>query len=209
MRARVKICGITNLDDALASVDAGADALGFVFYKPSPRYIEPNLAAQIIKKLPAFVTSVALFVNETRDEIERIAGLTQIDLLQFHGDESPAFCQEFSRPCIRALRVNNEMDLVSEVEAYAGVVKGVLLDTYVAGVPGGTGAQFDWSLIPDSLACNIILAGGLDPDNIADAVLRVRPYAVDVSGGVEKAKGLKDISKVRQFIHEVSRVSTH
>lgn len=209
MRARVKICGITNLDDALASVDAGADALGFVFYKPSPRYIEPNLAAQIIKKLPAFVTSVALFVNETRDEIERIAGLTQVDLLQFHGDESPAFCQGFSRPCIRALRVNNEMDLVREVESYADVVKGVLLDTYVAGVPGGTGARFDWSLIPDSLACKIILAGGLDPDNIADAVLRIRPYAVDVSGGVEKAKGLKDVSKVRQFIHEVSRVSTH
>ncbi|RAU17016.1 phosphoribosylanthranilate isomerase [Nitrincola tibetensis] len=207
MRARVKICGITNLDDALASVDAGADALGFVFYRPSPRYIEPNAAAQIIKKLPAFVTSVALFVNETRNEIERIANLTQVDLLQFHGDEPPVFCQGFSKPSIKALRVNNEMDLVGEVEAYADVTKGVLLDTYVTGVPGGTGARFDWSLIPASLAGKIILAGGLDPDNIADAVLRIKPYAVDVSGGVEKAKGLKDVSKVRQFIHEVNRVS--
>ncbi|EXJ09943.1 MULTISPECIES: phosphoribosylanthranilate isomerase [Nitrincola] len=207
MRARVKICGITNLDDALASVSAGADALGFVFYKPSPRYIEPNAAADIIKQLPAFVTSVGLFVNETHSEIERIVDLTQIDLLQFHGDEPPLFCQGFSRPSIKALRVSNDMDLVREVEVYADAVKGVLLDTYVAGVPGGTGAQFDWGLIPDGLADKIILAGGLDPNNVAEAVLCIKPYAVDVSGGVEKAKGFKDISKVQRFIHEVTRVS--
>lgn len=205
-RTRVKICGITRLEDALAAVDAGADALGFVFYKPSPRYIKPEVAATIIRQLPAFVTTTGLFVDETADEVDRIAQLTRIDLLQFHGDEPEVFCSGFARPYIKALRMKPELDLVGACKQYASA-QAILLDAYRPGVPGGTGEVFDWDRITQPHPASIILAGGLTPENAAKAVCAVAPYAVDVSGGVEASKGIKDAAKIELFINEVTRAN--
>ncbi|KAA0875856.1 phosphoribosylanthranilate isomerase [Nitrincola tapanii] len=205
MRTRVKICGITRLQDALAAVEAGADALGFVFYPPSPRAVTPAQAAEIIAALPPFVTTTALFVNAQRNEIDEVVALTQVDLLQFHGDETPEFCQSVQKPFIRALRVKPETDLQAAAQDYAAA-RALLLDTYVAGVPGGTGAVFDWQLIPETLRPKIVLAGGLTPQSVAQAVAQIRPWAVDVSGGVEQAPGIKDAQKIQEFINEVNRV---
>jgi len=203
---RVKICGITRLQDALAAVEAGADALGFVFYEPSPRYIEPVKAAEIIAQLPPFVTTTALFVNEAAENVSAIAELTQIDLLQFHGDESPEYCNQFSRPYFKALRMSPGLDVNSEAKRYGGS-KAILLDAYRAGVPGGTGEAFDWDRIPTDLDKPLILAGGLDQENVNQAITQVHPFAVDVSGGVEKSKGLKDRSKITLFMKEVARAN--
>jgi len=205
-RTRVKICGITQLEDAYAAIAAGADALGFVFYEPSPRNISPKKAAELIRQLPAFVTTTALFVNATQALIDRIVLETRIDLLQFHGDESPEFCNQFQRPYIKALRMKPNMDLVSEAKAYA-TAQAILLDAYQPGIPGGTGEVFDWDRIPNDHPAPIILAGGLTADNVASAVSSVAPYAVDVSGGVEKSKGIKDAEKVEKFINEVNRAN--
>ena len=183
MRTRVKICGITRLEDAQAAIAAGADALGFVFYAKSPRAVTIEQAASIVSQLPAFVTTVALFVDASADFVESVINETAIDLLQFHGDESPEFCGAFARPYIKALRMRPEMDLSSAIEAY-GTAQGVLLDSYTPGTPGGTGETFDWSRIPAHQASKIILAGGLDSANVAQAIAQVKPYAVDVSGGV-------------------------
>lgn len=202
MVCRVKVCGITNLEDALHAVAAGADALGFVFYRPSPRYIKPADAAKIIAALPPFVVSVGLFVNEDEDSVAAILQATGVDLIQFHGDETPEFCSRFERPFIKALRVDSERHSLSDVTAMVETfaeARGVLLDTYRQGIPGGTGEVFDWDLVP-SCRQNIILAGGLDPRNVAAAVHRVSPFAVDVSGGVEASHGIKDADKVTQFI---------
>ena len=205
-RTRVKICGITQLEDAKSAIASGVDALGFVFYAPSPRYITPDKAAEIIRQLPAFVTTTALFVNETQENVDRILRETRIDLLQFHGDESPEFCNQFDRPYIKALRMKPELDLTVEAKKYSSA-QALLLDAYRPGIPGGTGEVFDWDRIPAKHPAAIILAGGLTADNVAQAILAVAPYAIDVSGGVEKSKGIKDADKVEKFINEVTRAN--
>jgi phosphoribosylanthranilate isomerase len=201
---RVKICGITRSEDAQVAVDAGADALGFVFYAPSPRAIDVDAAADVIAGLPAFVTTTALFVDPEPDLVERVIAATGVDLLQFHGNESPAFCDRFARPWIKALRMKPGLDLSATAAHYSGG-RGILLDAYRPGVPGGTGDTFDWARIPEALRGQIILAGGLTPDNVGRAVRDVRPYAVDVSGGVEQSRGIKDPARVRAFIDAVRR----
>ncbi len=199
---RSKICGITRIEDALAVVEAGADAIGLVFYGKSPRAVSVEQAAAILHALPPFVTTVGLFVDMPRDELQQLLQRLPLDLLQFHGDESPADCEGFGRPYIKALRVRPGEDVAAAMAPYTGA-RGILLDTFVEGVPGGTGASFDWSLVPEDAAKPIILAGGLDSDNVARAIRQVRPYAVDVSGGVEASKGIKDAGKIRAFVRAV------
>jgi phosphoribosylanthranilate isomerase len=199
---RSKICGITRIEDALAAIDAGADAIGFVFYAKSPRAVSVVQAREIIAALPPFVTTVGLFVNCSRCELTEILEVVPLDLLQFHGDETAADCDGYHRPYIKALRVKAGDDIAASCRAYPKA-SGILLDTYVPGVPGGTGEAFDWSLIPKSLSKPIILAGGLTPANVAQAIAQVRPYAVDVSGGVEAGKGIKDHEKIRAFMDAV------
>jgi phosphoribosylanthranilate isomerase len=199
---RSKICGITRIEDALAAVEAGADAIGLVFYAKSPRAVNVQQARAIIAALPPFVTTVGLFVNASRCELGEILDAVPLDLLQFHGDETPADCEGYHRPYIKALRVKVGDDIAASCKAYAGA-SGILLDTYVEGVPGGTGEAFDWSLVPKDLSKPIILAGGLSATNVAQAIAQVHPYAVDVSGGVEQSKGIKDHAKIRAFIQAV------
>ncbi|WP_068830128.1 phosphoribosylanthranilate isomerase [Pseudomonas sp. BMS12] len=196
---RSKICGITRVEDALAAAALGADAIGLVFYAKSPRAVTVEQARAIIAALPPFVTTVGLFVDIGRDELQQILARVPLDLLQFHGDESAEQCEGFGRPYIKALRVKAGDDIAAQVRSYPGA-SGILLDTYVEGVPGGTGAAFDWSLVPQELGKPVILAGGLHAGNVAEAVARVRPYAVDVSGGVEASKGIKDARKIDAFI---------
>ncbi|SFI72889.1 phosphoribosylanthranilate isomerase [Pseudomonas guineae] len=202
---RSKICGITRIEDALAAVEAGADAIGLVFYAKSPRAVTVQQARAIISALPPFVTTVGLFVDASRCELGEILDAVPLDLLQFHGDESPAACDDYHRPYIKALRVKPGDDIAAQVALYKNA-SGVLLDTYVPGIPGGTGEAFDWSLVPESLSKPVILAGGLTAENVAQAIARVRPYAVDVSGGVETAKGIKDAQKIRAFMQAVKAV---
>jgi len=199
---RSKICGITRIEDALSAAEAGADAIGLVFYAKSPRAVSVQQARAIIAALPPFVTTVGLFVDASRQELDKILAAVPLDLLQFHGDESPAFCEALQRPYIKALRVKPGDDLAAQVAAY-GQASGVLLDTYVPGIPGGTGEAFDWSLVPQGLNKPIILAGGLVAENVAAAIRQVQPYAVDVSGGVEAGKGIKDAEKIRAFMRAV------
>ncbi|CRM17313.1 N-(5'-phosphoribosyl)anthranilate isomerase [Pseudomonas sp. FH4] len=199
---RSKICGITRMEDALAAVEAGADAIGFVFYAKSPRAVTVQQARAIIAGLPPFVTTVGLFVNASACELNETLDAVPLDLLQFHGDESPEECAGYHRPYIKALRVKAGDDIAASCAAYAGA-SGILLDAYVEGIPGGTGEAFDWSLIPQGLSKPIILAGGLSADNVAQAIAQVRPYAVDVSGGVEQGKGIKDSGKIRAFMQAV------
>ncbi|HUE94262.1 phosphoribosylanthranilate isomerase [Pseudomonas sp.] len=203
---RSKICGITRIEDALSAAEAGADAIGLVFYAKSPRAVSVQQARAIIAALPPFVTTVGLFVDASRQELDEILAAVPLDLLQFHGDESPAFCEALQRPYIKALRVKPGDDLAAQVAAY-GQASGVLLDTYVPGIPGGTGEAFDWSLVPQGLSKPIILAGGLVAENVAAAIRQVRPYAVDVSGGVEASKGIKDAEKIRAFMRAVKTAS--
>ncbi|WP_212630348.1 phosphoribosylanthranilate isomerase [Pseudomonas sp. KB-10] len=202
MHVRSKICGITRVQDALAAVEAGADAIGLVFYAKSPRAVSVEQAAAIVQALPPFVTCVGLFVNMPRDDVQAVLQRVPLDLLQFHGDESPVDCEGYGRPYIKALRVRPGEDLAATMALYAGA-RGILLDTFVEGVPGGTGAAFDWSLVPPDVAKPIILAGGLEASNVAAAIRQVRPYAVDVSGGVEASKGIKDADKIRAFVQAV------
>jgi len=202
---RSKICGITRVEDALAAVDAGADAIGLVFYAKSPRAVTVQQAQAILAALPPFVTTVGLFVDCQRSELNAILDAVPLDLLQFHGDESPAACEGFRRPYIKALRVKPGDDIAARIGLY-GSAAGVLLDTFVPGVPGGTGEAFDWSLVPRGLSVPIILAGGLTPENVRAAIEQVCPYAVDVSGGVEASKGLKDSDKIHAFVRAVRSV---
>lgn len=206
IRTRVKICGITRLADAEAAIRAGADALGFVFYEPSPRYIEPSRAAEIIAQLPPLVSTVGLFVDESSEKVRDIVQQSRIDMLQFHGDESPEFCDSFDRPWFKALRVRADMDIPLQCRRYHKA-RGILLDAYRPGVPGGTGESFDWSLIPKELPKPLILAGGLTPANVRKAIRQVQPYAVDISGGVEADKGIKDSQKIEVFMQEVVRAN--
>ncbi|PID42375.1 MAG: phosphoribosylanthranilate isomerase [Gammaproteobacteria bacterium] len=201
-RTRIKLCGITRLEDALSGVRAGADALGFVFYKKSPRYITPEAVREIRDRLPAFVTVVGLFVNHSKAEIEQINNVAGLDLFQFHGDELPAFCQQFNKPFIKAVRVQDRWTVTRAMADYVAA-RGILADTYVHGVPGGTGEVFDWELLPKNCGDRLILAGGLNASNVAGAIRSVQPYAVDVSGGVEKDKGIKDKDAIIAFVKEV------
>jgi len=199
MQVKLKICGIKNLDDAMAAVDFGADALGFVFFKESPRYISRDEAAKIIKQLPSFTTTVGVFVNETPDQIERIISLTGIDIIQLHGDEPPEMC-DTSKRIIKAIRVRS-LESLEPLKRYREKVSAFLLDTFTPGTFGGTGQKFNWDIALDAKQFGrIILAGGLTPDNVAEAVRYVRPYGVDVSSGVESEKGKKDLKKMKLFI---------
>ena len=199
---RSKICGITRVEDALVAAEAGADAIGLVFYAPSPRSVAVQQARRIIAALPPFVTTVGLFVNASRCEIGEILDAVPLDVLQFHGDEAPVECEGHGRPWYKALRVKVGEDILAQAERYAGA-SAILLDTFVAGVPGGTGEVFDWSLVPDGLTKPLILAGGLTTENVQQAIAEVRPFAVDVSGGVEREKGIKDALAVRTFVERV------
>lgn len=201
MAVRVKICGITRLPDLQAACAAGADALGFVFYEKSPRHVSPETAAALLAAMPPFVQSVGLFVNAGPAFVESVLKIAPLDLLQFHGDETPAECARYGRPYIKAIRVNPQTDLLECAADFEGA-RGLLLDAFVPGVPGGTGERFDWRLIPPALPLPVILSGGLTPDNVAAAVRTVRPWAVDVSSGVESSKGVKDAHKVAQFISQ-------
>jgi phosphoribosylanthranilate isomerase len=201
-RARIKVCGITRAEDAATAINEGVDALGLVFYEPSPRYVEPARAAAIAVKVPAFVDVVALFVDAPAERVRSVVKQVQPDLLQFHGSEEPAYCASFDRPYIKALRVRDESKLLQLAARYQRA-RALLLDSFQEGVPGGTGQTFNWDLIPPSLRKSIILAGGLDADNVAGAIRRLQPYAVDVSGGVERGKGIKDADKIRRFVQQV------
>jgi len=201
-RTRVKICGLTRNSDVAAAVAVGADAIGFVFHAASPRGVAPEHARSFVQGLPPFVTSVGLFVDAEPASVRNVLARVPLDALQFHGQESPDYCDAFQRPWIKALRVRPGLDLGPLAQAYAAA-RGLLLDTYDPAVPGGTGRCFDWDLVPGWLAPRIILAGGLTPTNVAEAVRRVRPYALDVSGGVESAKGIKDSAKMAAFLQGV------
>ncbi len=206
MRVRAKICGITNLKDALAAVDAGADALGFMFYEASPRNVSAKVAAGIIRQLPPFVAKVGVFVNATEETVGKTIAECGLDTLQFHGDETPEFCQKFAPLKVyKAFRMQG----LESLQGLAGYKTDAwLLDSFVPGKPGGTGATFNWDLAIEAkkLGRPVILAGGLTPENAAEAVMKVRPYAVDVSSGVESSPGKKDHAKLRQFIAAAQRV---
>ena len=186
----------------MVAAQAGADAIGLVFYSKSPRAVSIQRAREIVAALPPFVTTVGLFVNASRCEVNETLDAVSLDVLQFHGDETPAECEGFHRPWYKALRVGGGEDIAVQAARYANA-SAILLDTFVAGVPGGTGERFDWSVIPACLTKPLILAGGLTVENIQQAIAEVRPYAVDVSGGVEVSKGVKDASKVVAFVERV------
>ena len=196
---RVKFCGFTQEDDVAQAVTLGVDALGFVFYEPSSRYVTPEHAANLTRSVPAFVTRVGLFVNEQAESIKRIFETARLNLIQYHGDETPEFCDTLGLPYIKAFRVQQGMDLRAEMDRYPNA-SGFLLDAYVKGQPGGTGERFDWGLIPQS-DVPIILAGGLTPDNAKDAIDQVAPWALDVSGGIETKPGRKDPDKMARFMN--------
>ncbi len=206
MRTRVKICGITREEDAGIAVAAGCDAIGLVFYRPSPRYVSPEKAAQIVAGLPPFVSVVGLFVDAEPDEILQVMKRVRLDLLQFHGNESPEACERYDMPYMKAIRVKPDTNLLQCAEEFKHA-QALLLDAFIEGVPGGTGQVFDWNIIPKTLQLPVVLAGGLSPDNVAHAVRQVQPYAVDVSGGVELNKGIKDAAKIAAFMRGVSDAS--
>jgi phosphoribosylanthranilate isomerase len=199
---RIKICGITRPQDALAAAAGGADAIGMVFYPESPRAVSAAQAREIVAVVPPFVTVVGLFVDEPADAVRRTLEDVPVDLLQFHGDETPDYCSQFARPWIKALRVRAETDVAGECERYHSG-RGVLLDTWHEGKAGGTGKTFDWELGRVSTSLPVVLAGGLDADNVGGAIKALRPAAVDVSSGVESAPGIKDAAGIRQFIGAV------
>ncbi len=202
MVTAVKICGLTRLDDALEAARLGAHALGFVFYARSPRHVTPAQAAAIVRRLPPFVTSVGLFVNADAAEVKRVLAEMPLDLLQFHGEETPDFCSQFERPYIKALRVRPGVDLLQYAGQFEGA-RGLLLDAFVEGKHGGTGASFDWDLIPSALPLPVVLSGGLNSGNVASAIRRVRPAAVDTSSGVESSPGIKEARKMAAFFQGV------
>jgi phosphoribosylanthranilate isomerase len=202
MPTRIKICGITRTGDALEAARLGADAIGFVFHPGSPRHVTSERAAAIARELPAFITAVGLFVDADEAVIRAILAEVPLDLLQFHGAEPPDFCARFGRPWIKAIAVAPGVDLLQSATDYTGS-RGLLLDAFVAGMHGGTGTRADWSAIPGSLPLPVILAGGLAPANVGEAIRVVRPWAVDVSSGVERDKGVKDHEKMAAFIRGV------
>ncbi len=204
-RTRVKICGFTRPEDATSAAHLGVDAIGLVFYPPSPRNVDIVVARKILGELPAFVSVVALFVDEGSNRIEQVLDQVDVDLLQFHGDESPGFCRSFGVPYIKVVRMADRVDL-EEIQERFSDARGLLLDAYHPGEKGGTGKSFDWARIPDNCQLPIILAGGLSSENVKHAIASVRPYAVDVSSGVESAKGIKDVAKMVGFLNEVNEL---
>ncbi|MFM1911599.1 MAG: N-(5-phosphoribosyl)anthranilate isomerase [Pseudomonadota bacterium] len=206
MRTRVKICGITRAQDALEVVKQGADAIGLVFYPKSPRNVSAAQAAEIVSKIPAFITVVGLFVDAEPAFVQEVLSVVHLDLLQFHGDETASQCRQYSRPYMKAIRVKTDTNLVQYAADYADA-KALLLDAFAESVPGGTGLVFDWSLIPQNFPLPIVLAGGLNAENVGVAIEQVRPYAVDVSGGVEASKGIKDAAKIAAFMRGVSNAT--
>ena len=202
MTTAVKICGITRAEDAMAAARAGAHAIGLVFYEPSPRYVAPTRAADIMRVLPPFITTVGLFVDAPAEEVRAVLNQAPVQLLQLHGAESPGFCRQFGRPYVKTVRMRPGVDLLQYARDYHDA-RALLLDSYVEGLHGGSGAAFDWSLVPGNLPMPVILSGGLTAENVTDAVRRVRPSAVDVSSGVESAKGVKDAAKIAAFIKGV------
>ena len=203
---RIKICGLTRVEDAVAAARLGADAIGLVFYPSSPRYVSLERARAIVAALPPFVTVVGLFVDADRQTVEQTLASCPIDLLQFHGEEAPAYCRSFARPYLKAVRMRPGMALVDIADHHADA-RGLLVDAWVEDVPGGSGQTFDWSLLPSALPVPLILSGGLDPANVTGAVRTVRPAAVDVSSGVESAKGIKDAGLMAAFISGVKNGS--
>lgn len=207
LRTRVKICGITRVEDALKAAALGVDALGFVFYAKSSRNIDVHKAQAIIRQLPGFVTTVALFLNPEESFVKQVLAETDIDLLQFHGTESVEFCESFAKPYVKALGVDGVGDIAALINQYASA-RSVLLDSHGADKAGGTGEIFDWLSIPETLRNNIILAGGLNADNVAEAINQVRPYAVDLSSGVESAPAKKDHELMARLMSEVKRADS-
>jgi phosphoribosylanthranilate isomerase len=203
-RTRVKICGITSQRDAQWAAEAGADAIGLVFYGPSKRAVSVDEAVSAVAGLPAFVTVVGLFVNAQSQLVEQACREVPLDLLQFHGDEPEDYCTGFGRPYTKAIRVSAETSVGEEIARYP-TARSLLLDTWRDGQPGGTGESFDWSLVPQSVGSRIVLAGGLNADNVQRAIIQTAPYAVDVSGGVEHAPGEKSREKMRAFMQAVQR----
>ena len=211
---RIKLCGLSKSEDVRTAVLAGADAIGLVFYEKSPRYIAPEAAAQLIADIPPFITTVGLFVNASPEEVAKVVAIAPVSMLQFHGDETLEQCcraaEAANRPFMRAIRVKPEMngaDLLKydqEFRAASPLFVSLLLDTWVDSY-GGSGKAFDWSLIPEELAHRVVLSGGLNAQNVADAVARIHPYAVDVSSGIERSKGVKDASMMREFVQAVRR----
>ncbi|HVY56002.1 MAG TPA: phosphoribosylanthranilate isomerase [Thermodesulfobacteriota bacterium] len=198
---RIKICGITNIEDAMLAADLGADALGFIFYKGSKRYIDPGDAARIVSSLPPFVSAVGVFVNQGVEEIKEYAGVSGIDTVQLHGDETPEFCRGLRCRLIKAVRVKDAVN-IAEVELYP--VQAILFDKHSDELYGGTGSSFDWDLLKGlEISKKIILSGGLTPENVSLAVRSVKPYGVDVSSGVEDAPGKKNRRKMEKFIEAV------
>jgi phosphoribosylanthranilate isomerase len=205
-RTRVKICGITRLEDGLAAAAAGADAIGLNFYGKSPRVIDAERARTFCAALPPFVARVGLFVNAEHDFVKSMLAAVPLDLLQFHGDESEEYCRSFARPYLKALRMKPGMDLAAAAKIYASA-QGILVDAWHEDQFGGTGTAFDWTLLGSAVRNErLVLAGGLHPGNVAQAIRQVQPWAVDVSSGVESAPGIKDKGKIEQFISEVQRV---
>lgn len=200
-RVRVKVCGLTRVEDVFAAAQAGADAVGMVFYPPSPRFIGIAQARRLRDAVPPFVSTVALFVNAPAGEVMRVLDAVRPDLLQFHGEETPQYCRSFGVPYIKACRVRPGVDLLEYLRAFPDAA-GWMADAYVDAY-GGTGTTFDWALVPAVLDRPLILSGGLTKDNVAEAIGRVRPWAVDVSSGVEIAKGIKDAARISAFISEV------
>ena len=203
---RVKVCGITRTEDALHAAAEGVDAIGLVFYPKSPRFVSASQAAVICRRLPAFVTSVALFKDADAETVQQVLEQVPVDLLQFHGSESADFCRQFGRPYIKALGMAGESVVPKRVEAYHDA-RGLLLDGHAPGAAGGSGESFEWSLIPADVDYPLILAGGLDAANVAEAIKIVRPYAVDVSSGVESGKGIKDAALVTAFMNRVRQAN--
>tara|TARA_B110000459_G_C16425698_1_gene409494 strand:- start:218 stop:844 length:627 start_codon:yes stop_codon:yes gene_type:complete len=199
MLTRVKICGITRIEDALTAIRLGANAIGFIFWDKSARYIDPKEARKIVMALPPFVTVVGVYVNPSSEWVEETCSIAGLNLLQFHGDELPEFCSQFPLPYIKAVRIRSGIDLLQYATQYSSS-NGLLLDSYVEGVPGGTGRTFEWSLIPENLSLPLILSGGLHPENVCAAIRKAKPWAVDVSSGVEITKGIKDADKIAAFM---------
>ncbi len=202
-RTRVKICGLTRVEDVQAACALGADAIGLVFYPPSPRAVTIEQAQAALVNMPPFVTVTALFVSPSVDEVQAVLqALPSVGLLQFHGDESPEFCRSFGRAYIKAIPMRDDVDLLQEANRFSDAL-GLLVDTYKPNVPGGSGESFDWHRVPRNFTKPIILAGGLTAENVGVAIAQVKPFAVDVSGGVEAVKGIKDASKMKAFILSV------
>jgi len=199
LRTKIKICGITNLQNAREACELGIDALGFVFFSESPRYIEPKKARAIINLLPSFILRVGLFVNSTKEEVLSVISESRVNMLQFHGDEDENFCNQFNLPYIKAISLKDGINLLEYCQLFASS-SAILIDTYSQKMRGGTGKTFNWDLIPKELPLPLIIAGGLDSKNVSSLINSVKPYGVDVSGGVELDKGIKDYNMMKNFV---------